>query len=53
MDNKNGILGGIVNWLQHPFTSDGSAFNWVMFVGLLVIAAFLWQTVLLKLTEEI
>jgi hypothetical protein len=38
----------VVDWWKHPFNSQGSAFNWVLFVGLVVIAAFLWQLVLLE-----
>jgi hypothetical protein len=34
-------------WWAKPFDSQGSAFTWVLFVGLLIIAAFLWQTILL------
>jgi hypothetical protein len=49
---KNGLIGGVVDWLKHPFDSRGSAFNWVLFVGLLVIAAWLWNTVLLTIKAE-
>lgn len=52
MNEQNGGLSTqIVNWLQHPFNTQGSAFNWVLFVGLLICAAFLWQTVLIKIRE--
>jgi len=52
MDEKKGLTGSITGWWSHPFNSQGSALNWVLFVGLMVIAAFLWQTVLLSLAKE-
>lgn len=39
-------------WLKQPFSADQSALSWVMFLGLIVIAAFAWQLVLLKIIEE-
>lgn len=50
---KRGLVSTINNWWMHPFQSGGSAFNWVLFVGLVVIAAFLWQLVLIELTREV
>ena len=50
---NDGLLGRINGWWMHPFDSQGSAMNWVLFVGLVVIAAFLWQTVLLLLAKEV
>lgn len=50
---KNGLLGSIMNWTAHPFNSEGSAFNWVLFVGLLIIAAWMWNHVLLQIQGEI
>lgn len=52
--NKNTTLIGRFNsWWSHPFNSQGSAFTWVMFVGLIIIAAFLWQLTLLEITKEV
>lgn len=55
MDDQNskGLIQPVLSWLGHPFNSQGSAFNWVLFVGLLVIAAFLWQLVLLDIIREV
>lgn len=54
MENENqGVTGTFQNWWAKPFNPGGTAFNWVLFVGLLIIAAFLWQTVLIALTREI
>jgi hypothetical protein len=42
-----------MGWFQHPFTESGSAFNWFLFVGLLIVIGWMWHVILLKLTEEI
>lgn len=41
------ILDRFDRWWKQPFNAQGSAMTWVLFVGLLIIAAFLWQTVLI------
>jgi hypothetical protein len=52
-ENKTGLVQSVVDWMTHPFQSQGSALNWVLFVGLLVIAAWFWNHVLLKIQQEI
>ena len=52
-DRTGGLFGAIDEWVKKPFNSQGSAVNWILFVGLLAIAIFFWQVILLKLTEEI
>lgn len=39
----------IHDFLAQPFNSQGSALNWIAFVGLIVIGAFLWNMVLLAI----
>lgn len=51
-DTQTGLFGAIQNWVRTPFSTSGSAFNWVLFVGLLVVAAFMWQLVLLEIVER-
>jgi hypothetical protein len=51
--NNGGLVTNLTNWFQHPFQSQGSAFNWILFVGLLAIAAWFWNHVLLMLTNEL
>jgi hypothetical protein len=51
--NQGGFLGNIQAWFSQPFTSSGSAFNWVLFVGLLIVAVWFWQVILLDLQKEI
>lgn len=48
----HGILGVVFNWLAHPFNTDGSALNWVLFLGLLVVAAWFWQHILISILDE-
>jgi len=45
------IFSDIVAWFQQPFQSGGSAVNWVLFVGLIIIAAWMWHVILLDITE--
>lgn len=49
----NGLFGSVVNWFAHPFQSQGSALNWVLFVGLLIIAGWFWNHILLQIRQEI
>jgi len=37
------ITDSIHDWYSKPFNSEGTALNWILFVGLLVIGAFLWN----------
>jgi len=49
-DQSTGLVPNVVNWFAHPFRTQGSALNWVLFVGLLVVAAWFWTRVLDKVT---
>ena len=42
-----GLLGAVGQWWSQPYNAQGSALNWVLFVGLLVLAAFFWQLILI------
>ena len=50
---RAGLLGSVGDWFMHPFNSSGDAFTWVLFVGLLIIAAWFWNHVLLQISQEI
>lgn len=50
---KDGLFGSVVNWFAHPFNSQGDALNWLLFIGLLIIAAWFWNHVLLQIAKEI
>ena len=49
MNSNTGLIGTIVTWFQHPFNSQGSVLNWILWVGCLIIGAWLWNTVLMDI----
>lgn len=51
-ETQQGVLGAVFGWLAHPFTTSGSALNWVLFVGLLVVAAWFWNHILMSIVED-
>ena len=53
MNSSQGFLGSVFSWAKAPFQSNGSALNWILFVGLLVIAAWFWNHVLLQIQGEV
>lgn len=53
MDENKGFLGSIFNWTSHPFQTSGSALNWVLFTGLIIVAIWFWQVVLIDITKEL
>jgi hypothetical protein len=48
-----GLVTSFLSWLKQPFQSGGSALNWLGFVGLLIIAAWFWNHVLLTIQNDI
>lgn len=50
---NDGLIPSVINWFAHPFNSQGDAVTWVLFVGLLVIAAWFWNHVLLMIDGKI
>jgi hypothetical protein len=38
-------------WLAMPYDQNGTAFNWVLFIGFSVVVTFLWSRVLRKLVD--
>jgi len=49
--SSSGVVTNVFGWLKQPFQSSGNALNWVLFVGLLVIAAWFWNHVLMSITD--
>lgn len=45
---KKGILS---SWLTQPFSSSMDAFQWLMFLGLVIIGAFFWTRVLKHISD--
>lgn len=52
-NNGKGLVQTINAWWAHPFNTSGSVMNWVLWVGIIVVAMFLWQLVLLELAREV
>lgn len=50
---STGMFTSIAGWLKQPFNSGGSALNWVLFLGLVIIGAFFWNLVLIELAGGI
>lgn len=49
----NSVIGGILNWVQHPtFETDNDPKNYAAFLALVVIVAFLWSRVVKQLVEN-
>jgi hypothetical protein len=45
-DSQSGLIHNVMGWFAHPFQTQGSALNWILFVGLLIVAAWFWGHVL-------
>jgi len=50
-DNKpQGSISRIMEWASHPFSSDMSALDWLLFLGLVIVGIVLWLNVMHHLT---
>lgn len=47
----NNIINDVVSWFKQPFNSSGNAVSWVLFVGLVIIAAWMWSVILRHVAE--
>jgi hypothetical protein len=52
-DAVHGLINGTVKWFAQPFRTSGSALTWVLFVGLLIVAVWFWQSTLLAIREDV
>jgi hypothetical protein len=43
------ITDNLASWWQQPFDARGSVVDWMLFVGLILIAAFLWSRVIARI----
>lgn len=43
------LFDSVDRWLKEPFQTGQSAWRWVLFVGLIIVGAFMWQLVLLHI----
>lgn len=48
---NQGLIVSVLNWFTHPFQTQGNALNWILFVGLLIVAAWFWNHTLMSITE--
>ena len=48
----NTIIQSVINWYKQPLNTGGSAVNWVLFVGLIIIAVWFWHVILLDIVEK-
>lgn len=44
----SGLVSNIGQWFAHPFNAQGSVLNWALFLGMVIIIAFLWNVILIK-----
>jgi len=49
---QTGLVSSLGKWYAHPFNADGSALNWLLFLGLVIIAAFLWNLVIITIVPK-
>lgn len=50
---NTGLVSSLGKWYAHPFNSDGTALNWVLFLGLVIVAAFLWNLVIIQVVPKV
>lgn len=48
---NDGLVSDVLNWFTHPFQTKGTALNWILFVGLLIVAVWFWNHILMSITE--
>lgn len=48
----NGLIGKIFAWGQSPLYSDTTVNEWLAGLGVVIILAFLWTTVLRQILRE-
>jgi len=51
-DTFTGMIDSIKGWLATPFNTRGSALNWVLFVGLIIVAVWFWNVILIDIQKE-
>lgn len=47
--NNCGLCTELGKWWRAPLNGNTSALEWIMFVGLIIIAAFLWTRILARI----
>ena len=49
--NGNGVISRLGNWAGQPFSQSMGIGGWVLFTGIVIIAAFFWTRVLRHIVE--
>jgi hypothetical protein len=49
----NGLIGKIFSWGSSPTYSDSTTSTWLAGLGLVIVLAFLWATVVRQVLREV
>lgn len=50
MENEDcKVCNAVKLWLAHPFKPNGSALDWFLFFGLIIIISFLWSRIIARI----
>jgi hypothetical protein len=47
------LIDSVSQWMAHPFSGSGTAFQWVLTIGLVIVAIWFWNWTLIHLREEV
>lgn len=47
---NTGLVSGTIQWITHPLYSEETVGQWLAFVVIILIASFLWSTVVKQLS---
>lgn len=53
MKTNSDFFDDVLAWWKQPFQTSGSVFNWALFIGLVIVLAWGWWTVLRHVTNEV
>lgn len=48
-----GVLSRLIDWIEHPTFSEGTPTEWVAGLVLVIIASFLWSTVVKQTVDAL
>lgn len=49
----NTLFEEIQNWLARPFKADGTVLDWFLFLGVVLVAVYLWSVIIRELHATI
>jgi hypothetical protein len=50
---KDGITGRISSFLAQPFKANGTVLDWFLFLGVVIVAAFLWSRIISEIAKGV